>query len=113
MPRFHRMAAINYIHSSLTYLCMELICSLTVHGLGNCVHALSPMLQALAAPDSLECGFFLAPWHDDAEAEAKIKTDTKATIRCFPLDQQHHANGRHCFYSGRPATHMALFARAF
>ena len=58
-------------------------------------------------------GFFLVPWHDDAEAEDKVKKETKATIRCYPLDQQHRVEGQTCFMTGRPATHMALFARAF
>jgi prolyl-tRNA synthetase len=58
-------------------------------------------------------GFYLAPWHDDAEAERKIKEDCKATIRCFPLDAQGQVHGKSCFYSGRPATHMAIFARAY
>ncbi len=58
-------------------------------------------------------GFFLAAWHDDAVAEAKIKDETRATIRCFPMDGQAEAVGRACFYSGKPATHMAIFARAY
>ena len=56
---------------------------------------------------------FLVPWRDDAVAEEEIKKQTKATIRCYPLDRQHLAEGKDCFYSGEPATHMALFARAF
>ena len=31
----------------------------------------------------------------------------------LPLDEQHRAEGQSCFMTGRPATHMALFARAF
>jgi len=58
-------------------------------------------------------GFFLVPWHDDADVEKQIKTETKATIRCYPLAEQHRIEGRVCFHSGRPATHMAIFARAF
>ena len=58
-------------------------------------------------------GFFLVPWHDDAEVEKLIKTETKATIRCYPLAEQDRIEGKVCFHSGRPATHMALFARAF
>jgi prolyl-tRNA synthetase len=58
-------------------------------------------------------GLFLVPWRDDADAEARIKEETKATIRCFPLDRQGEAAGATCFYSGRPATHMAIFARAY
>ncbi len=56
-------------------------------------------------------GFFLVNWCDDAANEATIKEETKATIRCYPLDGQ--APTGPCFYSGRPATHVALFARAY
>ncbi|MEC7947979.1 MAG: proline--tRNA ligase [Myxococcota bacterium] len=58
-------------------------------------------------------GFFLVPWKDDPDAEAAIKADCKATIRCYPGDMQGEAAGRRCFYSGAPATHMAIFARAY
>jgi prolyl-tRNA synthetase len=58
-------------------------------------------------------GFFLVAWHDDAVTEREIKDDCKATIRCFPLDAQDNLEGKTCFYSGRPATHMAIFARAY
>lgn len=58
-------------------------------------------------------GFFLVPWHDDAEKEREIKDDCKATIRCFPIEGQSEFEGKTCFYSGRPATHMAIFARAY
>jgi len=72
------------------------------------------MAQQLEGSDgSAAPGFFLVPWHDDAEAEEKVKKETKATIRCFPFDEQHRAEGATCFMTGRPATHMALFARAF
>ena len=58
-------------------------------------------------------GWYLVPWCDDAENENKIKEETRATLRCFPLEGQEAAAGRSCFFSGRPATHMALFARAY
>lgn len=66
-----------------------------------------------------EIGFFLAPWKDDRENEAKIKEECRATIRCYPLDLNGESptgarvGERKCFYSGEPATHIALFARAF
>jgi prolyl-tRNA synthetase len=67
-----------------------------------------------AMKDALDGGgFFLVPWHDDAAAEARIKEETRATIRCYPMDAQAEAEGRTCFYSGKPATHMAIFARAY
>jgi prolyl-tRNA synthetase len=58
-------------------------------------------------------GFFLVPWHDDAVTEREIKDDCKASIRCYPMDSQGEVDGKTCFYSGRPATHMAIFARAY
>jgi prolyl-tRNA synthetase len=60
-------------------------------------------------------GFFLAPWHCNAENEAAIKAECKATIRCYPLEHNRAPPepGVKCFYSGKQATHMALFARAF
>ena len=66
-------------------------------------------------------GFFLAPWCDDADNEKQVKVDCKATIRCYPFDPDalvdepdvSNLDDKKCFYSGRPATHIALFARAF
>jgi prolyl-tRNA synthetase len=60
-------------------------------------------------------GLFLVPWKCDAANEDKIKEECKATIRCYPLDvnEMGMAEGKTCFYSGEPATHMALFGRAF
>jgi prolyl-tRNA synthetase len=72
---------------------------------------MSAMLQG--SDGSSAPGFFLVPWHDDAVAEQIVKKETKATIRCFPFDEQHRSDGQKCFMTGRPATHMALFARAF
>lgn len=58
-------------------------------------------------------GLYLLPWNCNTENEEAIQSDCKATIRCYPTDQQHLAKGKTCFYSGKPATHMALFGRAF
>ena len=69
--------------------------------------------EAFKAQLAQRGGWYLVPWRDDAEAEAAIKAETKATIRCYPLDAQDQIDGRRCFYSGEPATHMALFARAY
>merc|ERR1711957_251567 len=60
-------------------------------------------------------GLYLVPWKCDAENEDKIKEECKATIRCYPIstNEAGMAEGKECFYSGEPATHMALFGRAF
>ncbi len=56
-------------------------------------------------------GFISAFWDGTAETEEKIKEQTKATIRCIPLDAQVE-NGK-CVYSGKPAPKRVLFARAY
>ena len=60
--------------------------------------------------------FFLAPWADDltGEREEEVQRHCKATLRCYPDDEQESlAEGQLCFHSGQPATHIALFARAY
>lgn len=56
-------------------------------------------------------GFVLAHWDGTAETEAKIKEETKATIRCIPLDGAEEAGK--CVYSGQPSKRRVLFARAY
>jgi prolyl-tRNA synthetase len=58
-------------------------------------------------------GLYLVPWHCNADNEDAIQKDCKATIRCYPSATQDMAKDKTCFYSGKPATHMALFGRAF
>jgi len=62
-----------------------------------------------------QVGFYLVPWTCDSANEAAIQADCKATIRCYPLslNQSPPPEGTKCFYSGRQATHIALFARAY
>lgn len=56
-------------------------------------------------------GFVLAHWDGTPETEEKIKEETKATIRCIPLDNDQEAGT--CIYSGKPSTQRVLFARAY
>lgn len=56
-------------------------------------------------------GFISAHWDGTAETEDKIKEETKATIRCIPLDTQEE-NGK-CIYSGKPSNKRVLFAKAY
>lgn len=56
-------------------------------------------------------GFVLAHWDGTAETETAIKEETKATIRCVPLDSEEEIGI--CIYSGRPSTKRVLFARAY
>ncbi|MBI3662431.1 MAG: proline--tRNA ligase [Acidobacteria bacterium] len=60
---------------------------------------------------AVEKGFALSHWCGSAECEEKIKDETKATMRCIPLDQ---AGGEgQCVYCRRPAREKAIFAKAY
>ncbi len=59
----------------------------------------------------VEDGFARVWWAGDDADELKIKEDTKATIRCIPIDQP--GGEGTCFYTGQPAKEMAVFARAY
>ncbi len=56
-------------------------------------------------------GFLLAHWCGNAECEAKIKEDTKATSRCIPFDQPEE-NGK-CVYCGKASKKRIIFAKAY
>ncbi len=56
-------------------------------------------------------GFIAAHWDGTAETEQKIKEETKATIRCIPLDAV--AEEGKCIYSGKPSNKRVLFAVAY
>ena len=58
-----------------------------------------------------KAGFIAAHWDGTPETEQKIKEETKATIRCVPLDNQLEEGI--CVYSGKPSTQRVLFARAY
>jgi len=55
----------------------------------------------------------LFPHDGDPETEAKIKEDTKATSRCFPLEGGEVEPGTLCPASGKPAIGKSWFARAY
>lgn len=56
-------------------------------------------------------GFIYAHWDGTAETEEKIKEETKATIRCIPLNNIKEEG--ECIYSGKPSSQKVLFARAY
>ena len=56
-------------------------------------------------------GFVLAHWDGTKETEANIKEETKATIRCIPLDSVQETGK--CIYSGAPSSQRVVFARAY
>jgi prolyl-tRNA synthetase len=56
-------------------------------------------------------GFISAHWDGTAETEKQIKEETKATIRCIPLNNKQEAGV--CILTGKPSTQRVLFARAY
>ena len=56
-------------------------------------------------------GFVLAHWDGTSETEQRIKDETKATIRCIPLDNEQEAGK--CILTGNPSTQRVVFARAY
>jgi prolyl-tRNA synthetase len=66
----------------------------------------------------VEEGFVIAHWDGSAETEAKIKEETKATIRSIPTDEDYcntynlNEPGK-CIYSGNPSKGKVVFAKAY
>ena len=56
-------------------------------------------------------GFIAAHWDGTAETEARIKEETKATIRCIPFDSPDEPGK--CILTGKPSPRRVLFARAY
>jgi prolyl-tRNA synthetase len=61
--------------------------------------------------EAVNKGFAIAYWCGSAECESKMTEETKATIRCIPM-QQDGKPGR-CIICGEEAKEKAVFARAF
>ncbi|MFN2188988.1 MAG: His/Gly/Thr/Pro-type tRNA ligase C-terminal domain-containing protein, partial [Candidatus Promineifilaceae bacterium] len=61
--------------------------------------------------ETIENGFARVWWDGSADDELRIKEETRATIRCLPLDTP---EGRgQCFYTGRKTDQVAVFGRGY
>lgn len=58
-----------------------------------------------------EGGFILAHWDGTPETEAKIKEETKATIRCIPMNGD--TTPGKCMVTGKPSARRVIFARSY
>ena len=58
-----------------------------------------------------DAGFVLAHWDGTAKTEQKIKEETKATIRCIPINNKLEKGS--CIYSGNPSSQKVLFAKSY
>jgi len=56
-------------------------------------------------------GFVSAHWDGTVETEKRVKEETKATIRCIPLDAKEEEGI--CIFTGKPSTKRVLFAKAY
>lgn len=56
-------------------------------------------------------GFLLCHWDGTPETEEKIKAETKATIRCIPLEGDKTPGT--CIYTGKPSSQRVIFAIAY
>ena len=61
---------------------------------------------------AVEKGFAYSFWCGSAQCEKSIKEETKATLRCIPLEQPSGEAGT-CIYCGKPAKEKAYFAKAY
>ena len=58
-----------------------------------------------------EGGFISAHWDGTTETEKRVKEETKATIRCIPLDNK--LEDGTCIFTGKPSKQRVLFAKAY
>ncbi|RDK82953.1 proline--tRNA ligase [Marinirhabdus gelatinilytica] len=56
-------------------------------------------------------GFVAAHWDGTAKTEEQVKNETKATIRCIPIDSDNEAGS--CMVTGKPSKRRVLFAKAY
>ena len=56
-------------------------------------------------------GFVYAHWDGTTETELKVKEETKATIRCVPLEGESEEGS--CIVTGRPSKQRVIFAKAY
>ena len=60
---------------------------------------------------AVETGFAFAWWCGSADCEAKVKEETKATMRCIPLEQP--GGSGQCVLCGKLSHEKGIFARAY
>ncbi|MFA6591978.1 MAG: proline--tRNA ligase [Bacteroidales bacterium] len=58
-------------------------------------------------------GFLLCHWDGTEETEERIQEETKATIRCIPVDSAVCEEEGKCVYSGKPSHRRVIFARSY
>ncbi|MEM7119083.1 MAG: proline--tRNA ligase, partial [Chloroflexota bacterium] len=65
----------------------------------------------VAFKTAVKTGFAKVWWAGSNDDEQRVKEETKATIRCLPLEQPGGTGT--CFYTGKPAEQMVIFGRSY
>lgn len=63
--------------------------------------------------DEKSGGFARSPWCGNPECEARVKEDTKATIRVLQFGNEKEAEGKRCIVCREAARNIAIFAKAY
>lgn len=61
--------------------------------------------------EAVQTGFARVWWAGNREDEARLKEETKATVRCIPLEQP--GGSGHCVLTGRPTNEIAILGKAY
>ena len=61
--------------------------------------------------EAIQTGFARGYWAGDGDEENRLKDETKATIRCIPMEQP--GGKGTCVFTGKPATEIAIFGKAY
>jgi prolyl-tRNA synthetase len=60
---------------------------------------------------AVEQGFARSHWCGDSKCEEQIKENTKATLRCIPMEQPGGTGP--CLFCGKPSSEVAVFGKAY
>jgi prolyl-tRNA synthetase len=100
---------ITYIENLLETIQTALLNKTASHIIGNTHQA--DDYETFKKLINSDAGFVSAHWDGTTETADKIKDETKATIRCVPLDNKEERGV--CVYSGKPSNERVLFAKAY
>ena len=82
---------------------------------GTVTFDVAKAINELKAAIEASSGFVSAAWDGTGETEELIKQETKATIRCIPLEPLDPADDQPgvCMVTGKPSERRVIFARAY
>lgn len=102
--------SLTYIQNLLADIQRNLFDRAKAHRAAN-MHKVDDYTAFKAVIDSAAGGFVLAHWDGTLETANAIKEETKATIRCIPLEAE--AEEGVCVFSGKPSRQRVIFAKAY